>query len=353
MVSQPTVAGVPRHVVDLALGVAALGWSVTVATPVGSAAWSELDGRPGIALVPFTGRRAPHPSDLWWLLQLLRVVREYDVVHVHSSKAGFLGRFACLLAGRRGRCVCTPHGWSFWSATGLRRTLYLVLERLAARWCARIVAVSTFERDAGLALGVGRPAQYAVVRNGVHVERFNAEPAPEPGVAVMVARLANPKRADLVVRAAVLLRERGINARIKLVGGGPLRADVEKLIEDCAAAAYVALLGDRDDVPALLSAASVFVLASGYEGCPLSVLEAMAAGLPVVVTRVGGIEEVVAASTGIVVGATATELADALGTLLSHPQSARAMGAEGRAVARKFFTADRMAAEVAAIYATL
>jgi glycosyltransferase involved in cell wall biosynthesis len=353
MVSQPDAAGVPRHVADLAVAIAALGWQVTVATPVGSAAWRDLDGRPAIALLPFTGRRAPHPSDLLWLLRLLRAVRSADVVHTHSSKAGFLGRFACLLTRRRARCVFTPHGWSFWSATGARRRLYLWLERLAAPWCARIIAVSAYERDAALAARVGRAEQYTVVRNGVPTERFATEPAAQPGVVVMVARLAPPKRADLVVRAAALLRDRGIDIRLQLVGGGPLLEQTRSVIAECGAAAYVDLLGDRDDVPALLAAASCFVLASDYEGCPLSVLEAMAAGLPVVVTRVGGIDEVVTPSTGLVVEPSAAALADGIAAMLADPAAAAALGAAGRAAAIENFTTARMAADVAAVYAAL
>ena len=353
MLSQPDAAGVPRHVIDLSLGIAALGYQVTIAAPVGSAVWRELRGHPSISLLPFTHRRAPHPSDALWLFRLLRIVRGFDVVHAHSSKAGFLGRLACTLTGRRRWCVFTPHGWSFWSATGVRRRLFVGLERLAAPWGGRIIAVSEFERDAALTSGIGQPRQFVVVRNGVHVERFGAEPAPRPGFIAMVARLSPPKRADLVVRAAALLRQQGVDAHLQLIGDGPLRGEVEKVVGECDAAAYVELLGDRDDVPKLLAACCCFVLASDYEGCPLSVLEAMAAGLPVVVTRVGGIDEVVTAATGIVVGRTAAELAAAMTLLLSDPAAARAMGQAGRVVAREHFTADRMASDVGAVYQAL
>lgn len=353
MVSQPDAAGVPRHVIDLSLAIAALGYQVTVAAPVGSAAWRELGDHPTIALVPFTHRRGPHPTDVLWLLRLLQGVRAFDVVHAHSSKAGFLSRLACLLTGRRRRCVFTPHAWSFWSATGPRRLLYVGLERLAAPWGSRIVALSAYERDAGLSAGIGRAKQFAVIRNGINVERFRAEPAPTPGSVVMVARLSAQKRADLVVRAAALLHRQGVDIHLQLIGDGPLRKQVESVVSECDAAAYVALLGDRDDVPALLSAASCFVLASDYEGCPLSVLEAMAAGLPVVVTRFGGIEEVVTPATGIVVGHTAAELAAAIARVLADPAAARAMGAAGRIVAGQHFTAARMAGDTAALYESL
>ena len=71
------------------------------------------------------------------------------MIHVHSAKAGFLGRLAAATRGRRRGCVFTPHGWSWWAAEGVEARLYLSLERLAAHWCRTIVALSADERDAG------------------------------------------------------------------------------------------------------------------------------------------------------------------------------------------------------------
>ena len=84
------------------------------------------------------------------LAALLRLVREADVVHVHSAKAGFLGRLACALRARKETRVFTPHAWSFWAVEGLEARLYRRLERLAAYWCRVIVALSSDEREAGL-----------------------------------------------------------------------------------------------------------------------------------------------------------------------------------------------------------
>jgi glycosyltransferase involved in cell wall biosynthesis len=350
MVAQPAVAGVSRHVVDLAAALSDRGLEVTVAAPRGSQTWADLGGRPGIRLVPFTAHRAPHASDLVWLLRMLPAVRAADVVHAHSSKAGFLVRLAAVLTASRSRCVYTPHGWSFWSAGGAKGRLYLALERLAAHWCARVLAVSRYERDAALELHVGRERQYVVVTNGTDIARFAAPPVPVPGAVVVVARLAPPKRVDLVVRAVAVLRAAGIEATLRVVGGGPLHAETAAVVTSVGADGYVELLGDRDDVPALLAAASCFVLASDYEGCPLSVLEAMAAGLPVVVTRVGGIDEIVDEEVGHVVDPTPEAIAAAVGALLVDPAYAGRLGASARARAAERHSVDRVASAVHDVY---
>lgn len=351
LVSQPVDAGVPRHVLDLVLEADPQRYTFVVACPHGSELWNRLEGRVNVTRRAIGPSRLPRPSDVRSLLRLLPLVRQADVVHAHSSKAGILARAAALLSGATGRCVYTPHGWAFWAYGGAAGSVFAALERVAARWCAAIVTVSRHERDEGLRRGVGRPSQYRVVQNGVDLGRFSADPRPTPGRVVMVGRLAEPKRPDDAVRAVATLRQKVPDAHLLLVGEGPQVDAVRDLTAQLDVEDAVDLLGRRDDVAGLLAGASCFLLASRYEGCPLSVLEAMAAGLPVVVTRLGGIEEVVEhGRTGLVVEPNARAIAEALETLLSDPESAARMGAEGRRVAQSRFSRRRMAAETIALW---
>jgi glycosyltransferase involved in cell wall biosynthesis len=351
LVSQPVDAGVPRHVLDLVLEADPQRYTFVVACPPRSELWNRLEGRGNVTLRAIGPSRLPQPSDLLSLLRLLPLVRSADVVHAHSSKAGMLARAAALCSGATGRCIYTPHGWAFWAYGGAAGSVFAVLERAAARWCAAIVTVSRHERDEGLRRRVGRPAQYRVVQNGVDVGRFSADPRPTPGRVVMVGRLAEPKRPDEAVRAVAALRPKVHDAHLLLVGDGPQEDAVRRLAAELGVESAVELLGRRDDVAGLLAGASCFLLASRYEGCPLSVLEAMAAGLPVVVTRLGGIDEVVEhGRTGLVVDPDAAAIADALETLLSDPERAARMGAEARRVARSRFSRPRMAAETIALW---
>jgi len=350
IVSQPQLAGVPGHVLELVAGLEDR-WRLTVACPRDSELWRGLEHRAGVELHEIAAARRPSAADLRSLLLLLRLVRRADVVHGHSSKAGFLARVAAMLRGRTQRCVFTPHGWSWWAFSGARSRAYRVLEKLAAPWCHAILTVSEHERDAALAAGVGRREQYRVVRNGVSLARFDATPCPQPGRAIMVGRFDAPKRHDLAVRALALLRAHLPDATLDLVGDGPLRAPVESLATSLGLDGAVRFLGQRDDVPALLSQATCVMLASDYEGCPLTVLEGMAAGVPVVATRFGGIDEVVDhGRTGLVCEATPQALAAALQRVLGDAAAARAMGDAARAEARARFGRERMVAEIEAVY---
>lgn len=350
--AQPLHGGVAAHVIQLVEGLPAQEFEINVACPRESTIWTELEGRDGVVLHRVRPHRQPGPGDLATLAHLRPLVRRAEVIHAHSSKAGFLARLAALTSGQRRRCIFTPHGWSFWAADGAEARLYRSLERLAAHWCHSLVALSEAERTAGLAAGVGREEQYRVILNGVDVERFSIKPEPVPDRIVVVTRFAPPKRNDLLVDAVALIRRTRPQAELHVVGDGPDRETLERQIGELGLDGAVRLLGLRDDVPELLSRAACFVLASDYEGCPLAVIEAMAAGVPVVATGVGGVPELVAdRESGLLVGpGDAPALAAAIEALLSDPARARQMGEAGRAIARSRLSHERMISDVLRLY---
>jgi glycosyltransferase involved in cell wall biosynthesis len=354
LAAQPLDGGVSRHVVELAQALPADEFELDVACPRSSLTWSALAGT-GVALHAIEPHREPRPGDARSWAELLRLVGTADVVHVHSAKAGFLGRLAAVTRGKRRACAFTPHGWSWWAAAGAEARLYLGLERLAARWCSAIVALSDHERRAGLDAGVGRPEQYRVVPNGVALERFALPRAPVRGRILMVGRLAPPKRPDLALRALAAVRERIPEAELHVVGDGPLRAEAERLAAELGLDGAVRFLGNRDDVPELLAGAECALLASDYEGCPLAVLEAMAASVAVAATAVGGTGELVRpGATGALAGkGDAHGLAAAVEEVLADPARAADWGAEGRRDAERGFSLDRMVDRLAGLYREL
>jgi glycosyltransferase involved in cell wall biosynthesis len=349
----PTDGGAAQHVVDLALGLDANRWAIELACLPGSLAWTELGGHANVSLHALRGSHGrPTPNDFRDLPMLIGLVRRAHVVHAHSSKAGCLTRLAAWSQRRGRRTLFTPHGWSFWAATGFEARAYLALERLAAHWCRILVTVSEAERAAGLDGRVGRPEQYRVVLNGVDLEPYSGKPRPERGVIVFVGRLREPKRADLAVRALAILRRTRPEARLDLVGDGPLRAELEALAEREGVREAVRFVGTSHDVPELLKRACCLLLASEYEGCPLTVLEAMAAGVPVVASAVGGIPElVVPGETGYLVPAGDPEpFASALEQILADPARALELGAAGRRRAEALFTRERMVEDTETLY---
>ncbi|HEY7604974.1 MAG TPA: glycosyltransferase family 4 protein [Gaiellaceae bacterium] len=349
----PPDGGAARHVIDLALGLDPERYAIDLACLEGSQVWQEAESAAHVARHPLGGAHGrPGLSDAGDLPLLLRLVARADLIHGHSSKAGFLTRLAATLRpGRRQRTIFTPHGWSFWAAHA-ERALYLGLERLAAHWCRALVAVSEAERAAGLAARVGRAGQYRVIPNGIDLEPFAGEPQPREGRMVFIGRLRSPKRVDLALEALRQVREAVPAATLDVVGDGPLRAGLEQLAGRLGVSDRVRFLGTRTDLPLLLRDAQCFVLASDSEGCPLSVLEAMAAGVPVVATSVGGVPElVVDGETGTLARpGDATELAVALRGVLSAPERARTLGENGRERARRLFSRERMIQDTCALY---
>jgi glycosyltransferase involved in cell wall biosynthesis len=350
--SQPLDAGVPRHVFDLVSRLDPAHYTVDVVCPRRSVLWHGLEGRPGVRLHALSSHRRPSPADVVSLVRLVRLARAADLIHAHSAKAGFLARLAATLAGRRNVCLFTPHAWSFWAAGGSAAFLYRTLERLAAGWCHVIVALSRSEKEAGLASGVGRPNQYRVVLNGVDLERFARPREPVPGRVVGLGRLAPQKRPDLAVRAMSEVRVEHPRAMLHLAGDGPARREIEQLVSELSLGGVVRLLGRHADVPELLSEATCLVLTSDYESCPYTVLEAMAAGVPVVATSVGGVPELVEDGvSGLLVPPGRPEpIAAAISTLLADPELALRLGSAGQARARERFSLQRMVDETLALY---
>ena len=268
-----------------------------------------------------------------------------DVLSLHSSKAGALGRVVAPLLGLRP--LYTPHGWAFTTGVPEREARrYRRIERLLARLPGPIVNVCDYERELALAAGVGRPDDHLVIHNGMpdRPELPLADPARSPPHVVMVARFEAQKDHATLLRALALLPET-VPWRLSLVGDGPLRGAAVALAGTLAIDDRVRFPGALKDVAATLAEAQLLVLATRWEGFPRSVLEAMRAGLPVVASRVGGVHEAIEDGVhGLLVPPGDVDaLATALTRMLERPDLRAALGSAGRARFLSRFTFARMA----------
>lgn len=284
-------------------------------------------------------RRDLRPAqDAFALFELTRLCRRLrpDIVHVHSSKAGALGRTAAVL-GRVPVRVFTVHGWAFAAYTGVAGRSYLWVERALRRVTTSVVCVSHSARDLGVAAGACRPEQAIVIHNAVDVSSFpvRCHDGNAPRI-VSVGRLAFPKDFSTLVAALASIET---DWRAALIGEGPLRDEIAGELNRRGLGQRVDLLGTRDDVHDLLASADVFVLSSHSEGFPVSVLEAMAVGLPVVASDVGGVSEaVVHGETGLLVPADdPPALAEAIERLLRDAPLRFRLGAAGLERVRRHF----------------
>jgi glycosyltransferase involved in cell wall biosynthesis len=287
-------------------------------------------------------QRALHPlRDARGLVELIRLFRRLRpaLVHANSSKAGILGRLAAVAAGVPAR-LFTVHGWAFKADTGLTAQLYLWADRLMSPITTTTICVAESERRAGLRARTCRAGRTVVIHNGVALAaRPRAHAPAHPVTLLSVGRLRAPKDFVGLVRAAARLEPGSF--RLWIAGDGPDRGAVAAEVRRLALDDAVVLLGARDDIDDLLAAADVFVLSSRSEGLPMSILEAMAAGLPVVASAVGGVPEVVDDTTGALVPpGDPAALASALVRLVADPGLRERLGNAGRRRAEHDFSVD-------------
>jgi glycosyltransferase involved in cell wall biosynthesis len=301
----------------------------------------EAAAEAGARFVPLRHVRRPiRPwRDFAGFVELSRLLRceRPQIMHASSSKAGVLGRLAAAVTRVPIRFF-TVHGWAFSAYSGLPSLLYRLSDRLMKPLTTVTICVSENELAAGLEAGTCSVERSVVIRNAVDVAAAaRSQHDRDTPRLIAVGRLKAPKDFLTLMRAFAELPEGSFEALI--VGDGPDRAAVEAEIHSLRLDGRVRLAGERDDVPALLAASDVFVLSSRSEGLPVSVLEAMAAELPVVASDVGGLRElVVDGETGILVPpGDAEALAAALGRLVEDRDLRRRLGAAGRARAETLF----------------
>lgn len=275
-----------------------------------------------------------------------------DLVHAHSSKAGLIGRIAASLAGVPS--VFTAHGFAFTENAGLvRRMMAIPSEWIATRLGRAVIAVSDYDGDLAVRCRVLPRDQVNVIHNGLPDVSFRACPAAgSPVNIVMVARFAPPKAHDSVLQAL-----RGVKGdfRLWLIGEGPNQAQVRTNATKLGLADHVVFMGARSNVPELLAKAHIFVLASNYEGLPISILEAMRAGLPVVASDVGGVRECVRENeTGFLIRRADVEsMRSCLCSLIASPSLRDRMGKSGRKLFEDKFTETVMIEKTMEVYASV
>jgi glycosyltransferase involved in cell wall biosynthesis len=352
IVTRAERGGAQTHVLDLATAMRA-EFEVAVATgEEGFLTDACREREIPLYVLPHLQREVRPMADalaLWELRKLIEQLQP-DLIHAHTFKAGFLGRLAGRMLGVPS--IYTIHAWLYGTpaVSRLCSALSGPCERAAARWSERIVAVS----DAGARVirkhKIGSPSKLVTIHNGIPDCHERASvPSDRSPVITMVSRFIEGKDHELLLRAFASVAP---GPRLCLVGDGPKRQSIENLARELGIHARVDFMGNRDDVPSILAASDIFVLASKSEMLPISILEAMRAGLPVIASDVGGVSEaVVHGETGFLVpSGSVSPLAKALTKLSENPALRRQLGCAARQRFTGKFLAARMVERTRSLY---
>ena len=373
LITRLILGGAQRIALETAAFLARNDWEVELwagpeTGPEGSL-WEEARER-GLAVrvVPDLRRAVSpmHDARAYAWLSRAWQAGAFDAVHTHSSKAGIVGRLAAERAGVPVR-LHSVHGWAMEPATQPPASwIFTALERRAARSCDALIAVSQAVRDAGLARGIGAAERYRVIHGAVVP---GPEPAPEarrearrelglPEEAIVfgtLGRLDHAKDPLGAWQALEPLLNGDSRCWAVFIGDGPLRDRMAEAIARSPSRERVRLAGFRAQGSQLLPALDLFFLASRWEGFPLAVLEAMAAGLPVVSYAVAGVgEAVIDGETGFLASRGDRDLWRRRVKELAEDGPLRvALGAGGRRLVLERFSLETMLARTLALYESL
>jgi len=300
--------------------------------------------------------------ELWRLMRRHR----YAIVHTHNSKAGFVGRLAAWLAGVP-VIVHTVHGFAFHPyERWWKQRLYRFLERLAAHWCDRLIVISEPLLEWALRERIAPRAKMVKIYSGIDTQAFRqphdlyalrAELGLTDQMFVVgeVAKLWAGKGHTVLLRAAARLKDQIPNLRVLIIGEGGLRSTLAELVRELGLHDRVILTGFREDIPPLTQLLDVAVLPTLFEGMGRAVLEAQAAGKPVVASRVGGIPDLITdGATGLLIDPGRVEpLAEAIRRLYDDPMLRRRLGHAAQAAVDGRFDAVTMAQHIQQVYEEL
>ncbi|HOX27705.1 MAG TPA: glycosyltransferase family 4 protein, partial [bacterium] len=314
-------------------------------------------------------KRDPGFSDVKALFKLYGIIRKggFDIVHTHTSKAGFIGRIAAR-AARVPVVIHSTHGHVFYGYFGsLKTKLFILLEKIGAHFCDAVLCLTELEIRDHLKLGIGRRRLFEVVHSGVDIKKF-ASPAsppsevraglgikPDATVIGTVARLDPVKGVKHLIDAFGIISSSRNDTILMIVGDGEERDALEALAADKGLSHRVLFLGFREDVPDLLHSMDIYVQPSLNEGYGKSIVEAMSAGLPIVASDVGGIPFLISNGTnGLLVPAgNSSALSDALEKIIFSEDMRKNISRNARESVSDIFSVENMIKKIEETYTRL
>lgn len=300
IITLPDLGGAQSHVYELMKNIRDM-YHVTPVLIIGKRGWlteKAEDMQIETHIVPDLVREISPIHDFKANIAIQKLLRQIrpDMVHCHSSKAGIIGRWAAK------RChipaVFTAHGWAFTEGVPEnKRKIYRLIEKMAGKWCRKIICVSDYDKELAIREIPELRDKLITVHNCIpdteHRKIWNDYDEANPLQIITVARFSPPKKIKETLRILSESLKRKMPIRITFIGDGPQFDEFVNYAKEIHVENNVTFLGARTDVEKLLPQFDLFLLLSNWEGFPISIIEAMRAGLPVMASDVGGVKEAV------------------------------------------------------------
>lgn len=265
---------------------------------------SDLSKKLGLQtfIIPFV--RNPNIFiDLLCLFKLMNILKIYEpqVIHTHSAKGGVIGRFAAFIVGKKRVVIYTPHAFAHLGFLGIKKRIYLSIEKIAKHWTEVLLAVSDSEKNRAINEVGFKDYNVKVVANSINIyydkTQFYRDYSFKNHIG-MIARLNYQKNPEMFIDVAINIHKIYPKIKFSILGAGLfdfLKPKLLNKIKKKNCRSYIELLnwGDGKSANEYLKNLDIFILTSKFEGLPFSLLEAMSLGLPVVVTNVDGNKDVV------------------------------------------------------------
>lgn len=353
LITKSEVGGAQTHVAQLCEYMAARGHKIAVMSCPGG--WLEQSAKNfGCIFEPnkyFSNSFNPL-SALKAIVKIKEFINDFksDIIHCHSSGAAAFGRLAI-----RGRVptIYTAHGWGFnvgvpWP----QKIIAILVEKFLASYANKIICVSKFVKNLAIRYHIATDSKFTIIYNGVEDLKLFTDSSEKIRI-VFIGRLSEPKQPLMLLEAFEKLSDNTKNkCEIIIIGDGPKRVTLVDFIEKHHLSGVNFFGGlTREETLKILATSDIFVMISKWEGLPITILEAMSAGLPIIASDVGGINEAITDDCGMLVRVgDIAGLLSALENLINNKTLRRQLGEIAAIRAREKFSLDKMCHETEKVY---
>ena len=314
--------------------------------------------------IPILSRDVNLINDTRAFLALYKIIKkeDYDIIHTHSSKAGFLGRIASKI-NKVPIIIHTVHGFPFNDFMNFfKKNFYILIEKLLANWTDVLITVSNLNKKKIIDLGISKKDKIYNIYSGIDLKIFDRKNdrsfkkelklGDNEILIGAVGRLSGQKDPITLIRAFNLVSKKFPDAHLVFVGDGPLRNKITKMIKKLKLTSKVHLIGNIHNTWPVYHSLDLFVMSSIYEGLGRSITEALSCGVPVVCTAVEGVPEIIKnGETGFLAEPRDIEgLANSIIYSLQNLSVAKKIALEGRKFVHKNFDVNKMVQEIDSVY---